>query len=110
MSLSLEKEDDYWGAPPVSYSFVHATFIDEIWKTIRNNLEFRTTSRKAKKNNCREIRKNPLPSVRLLQATFNPKILVFGILNPKPSSAELALLGVEDARIYQKKAKRTRKS
>jgi len=29
-----------------------------------------------------------LPSVRLLQATFNPKILVFGILNPKPSSAE----------------------
>ena len=31
---------------------------------------------------------SPLPSVRLLQATFNPKILVFGILNPKPSSAE----------------------
>ena len=37
-----------------------------------------------------------LPSVRLLQATFNPKILVFGILNPKPSSAESLQKGVED--------------
>ena len=56
---------------------------------------------------CRNLGPRPLPSVRLLQATFNPKILVFGILNPKPSSAEISR-GSRIGRLYLKKAKRTR--